>query len=195
METAPELSDISAIFKRSDGQMSFLGTSDTTPNKLALEEVVQVIGLNNARHMKTCLSTNYVYRKPQPTIPNTNSRTRNSILWKMRQSLRYASWLLLLFILLSCSHRVTGEATALPPILQAEAQSQKYNLQLDFMKHHFSGMLIVRQMPDNEIRILGSTYFGLSLFDYLHWFSSCCKRWCRTCYFTTDRIWWYVIAD
>ena len=44
----------------------------------------------------------------------------------MRQSLRYASWLLLLFILLSCSHRVTGEATALPPILQAEAQSQKY---------------------------------------------------------------------
>ena len=84
----------------------------------------------------------------------------------MRQSLRYASWLLLLFILLSCSHRLTGEAQALPPILQAEAQSQKYNLELDFMKHHFSGMLIVRQMPDNEIRILGSTYFGLSLFDF-----------------------------
>ena len=57
METAPELSDISAIFKHSDGQMSFLGTSDTTPNKLALEEVVQVIGLNNARHMKTSLKS------------------------------------------------------------------------------------------------------------------------------------------
>lgn len=57
METAPELSDISAIFKRSDGQMSFLGTSDTTPNKLALEEVVQVIELNNARHMKTSLKS------------------------------------------------------------------------------------------------------------------------------------------
>ena len=57
METAPELSDISAIFKRSDGQMSFLGTSDTTLNKLALEEVVQVIGLNNARHMKTSLKS------------------------------------------------------------------------------------------------------------------------------------------
>lgn len=57
METAPEPSDISAIFKRSDGQMSFLGTSDTTPNKLALEEVVQVIGLNNARHMKTSLKS------------------------------------------------------------------------------------------------------------------------------------------
>ena len=57
METAPELSDISAIFKHNDGQMSFLGTSDTTPNKLALEEVVQVIGLNNARHMKTSLKS------------------------------------------------------------------------------------------------------------------------------------------
>ena len=55
METAPELSDISAIFKQGDGQMTFLGTSDTTPNKLALEEVIQVIGLNNARHMKTSL--------------------------------------------------------------------------------------------------------------------------------------------
>lgn len=61
---------------------------------------------------------------------------------------------------------MTGEAAALPPILQAETRSQKYNLQLDFMKHHFSGMLIVRQMPNNEIRILGTTYFGLSLFDF-----------------------------
>lgn len=45
METAPEISDIDAIFKKRDGQMSLLGTSDTTPNKLALEEVIQVIGL------------------------------------------------------------------------------------------------------------------------------------------------------
>ncbi len=57
METAPELSDISAIFKRSDGQISFLGMRDTTPNKLALEEVVQVIELNNARHIKTSLKS------------------------------------------------------------------------------------------------------------------------------------------
>ena len=57
METAPELSDIAAVFNGSDGQLSFLGTSDTTPNKLALEEVIQVIGLNNARHMKTSLKS------------------------------------------------------------------------------------------------------------------------------------------
>ena len=57
METAPELSDIAAVFNDNDGQLSFLGTSDTTPNKLALEEVIQVIGLNNTRHMKTSLKS------------------------------------------------------------------------------------------------------------------------------------------
>ena len=57
METAPELSDIAAVFNGNDGQLSFLGTSDTTPNKLALEEVIQVIGLNNTRHMKTSLKS------------------------------------------------------------------------------------------------------------------------------------------
>jgi hypothetical protein len=55
METAPELSDIAAVFNNHNGQMSFLGTSDTTPNKLALEEVIQVIGLNKSRHVKTSL--------------------------------------------------------------------------------------------------------------------------------------------
>ena len=55
METAPELSDIAAVFNDNDGQMSLLGTSDEVPNKLALEEVIQVIALNNARHVKTSL--------------------------------------------------------------------------------------------------------------------------------------------
>ena len=55
METAPELSDIAAVFNDNDGQMSLLGTSDAVPNKLALEEVIQLITLNNARHVKTSL--------------------------------------------------------------------------------------------------------------------------------------------
>ena len=55
METAPEISDIMAIFDDNGGQLTFLGTSDTTPNKLALEDVIQVIGLNNARRMMTSL--------------------------------------------------------------------------------------------------------------------------------------------
>ncbi|MDE6980064.1 MAG: BREX system P-loop protein BrxC [Lachnospiraceae bacterium] len=55
METAPELSDIAAVFNDGNGQMTLLGTSDTTPNKLALEEVIQLISLNNQRHIKTSL--------------------------------------------------------------------------------------------------------------------------------------------
>lgn len=84
----------------------------------------------------------------------------------MKQSLRFVSLLLLLLVQFSCSHKVTGEASTLPPIIATSEQSQRYNMQLDFRKHHFSGMLIVRQMSGDEIRILGATYFGLSLFDF-----------------------------
>lgn len=84
----------------------------------------------------------------------------------MKQRLQFVSILLLSVVLFSCSHKIIGKANLLPPIIETKAESQKYNMQLDFRKHHFSGMLIVRQMPDNEIRILGTTYFGLSLFDF-----------------------------
>ena len=55
METSPELSDIAAVFNEGTGQISFIGIEDKTPNKLALEEVINVISLNNQRHVKTSL--------------------------------------------------------------------------------------------------------------------------------------------
>lgn len=54
METAPELSDIAHVLRDDGGQIT-LGVEDTTPNKLALEEVLNVIDLNNQRHIKTSL--------------------------------------------------------------------------------------------------------------------------------------------
>ena len=57
METAPEISDIDAIFKDNGEQMSFIGTSDSTPNKLALDEVISVVSLNNSRHVKSSLKS------------------------------------------------------------------------------------------------------------------------------------------
>ena len=54
METAPELSDIAHVLRDDGGQIT-LGIEDTTPNKLALEEVLNVIDLNNQRHIKTSL--------------------------------------------------------------------------------------------------------------------------------------------
>ena len=40
METAPELSDISAIFKHSDGQMSFLGTTSSNASLFGVVSLV-----------------------------------------------------------------------------------------------------------------------------------------------------------
>lgn len=87
----------------------------------------------------------------------------------MKQSSLFVNLLLIFCLLTSCAssrHAGEGSATPVPPIIRAEAYSQKYNMQLDFMKHHLSGLLIVRKLPENEIRILASTYFGLSLFDF-----------------------------
>ena len=36
---------------------------------------------------------------------------------------------------------------------------------MDFMKRHLSGVLIVKRMGEQEVRLLASTYFGPSLFD------------------------------
>ncbi len=54
METAPELSDIAAVFN-DNGQVNLVGVADNTPNKLALDDVIQYISLNNQRHVKTSL--------------------------------------------------------------------------------------------------------------------------------------------
>lgn len=54
METAPELSDIATVFNTTN-QMSLVGVADSTPNKLALDDVAQFISLNNNRHVKTSL--------------------------------------------------------------------------------------------------------------------------------------------
>ena len=68
----------------------------------------------------------------------------------MRRSLRFASLSVLFFLIVqlqtSCSPRISGEGGTVPPAIEltAEEGSQKYNIQLDFMKHHFSGPKQVR---------------------------------------------------
>lgn len=54
------------------------------------------------------------------------------------------------------------ENTAITPI---EQKTEKYNMQIDFMKNHFSGMLLVREMQDGEVRFIFDSYFGMSIFD------------------------------
>jgi hypothetical protein len=72
-------------------------------------------------------------------------------------------------MLVSCAPRISsgvkGDVPPLPIALTEGQPSQKYNFQLDFLKHHFSGLLMARRMSAGEIRIVMSTYFGLTLFD------------------------------
>ena len=71
----------------------------------------------------------------------------------MKQSFLFANLIFILYLFTSCgsSKTIAGDATSyVTPIICAEEYSQKYNMQLDFMKHHFSGLLIVRKLPDNE---------------------------------------------
>jgi len=85
----------------------------------------------------------------------------------MKQSLLFANLVLVLCLFTSCAtSKVVKDTDVVSPVICATGESQKYNLQLDFMKHHLSGLLIIRKLPDDEIRILASTYFGLSLFDF-----------------------------
>lgn len=57
METVPGLSDIAAIFHKENGQTILPGVEIIVPNKLALDEIIEVIHLNNSRHIKTSLKT------------------------------------------------------------------------------------------------------------------------------------------
>ena len=68
---------------------------------------------------------------------------------------------ILLLALLSCSSKVIPA-----PLVNVGSSMQKFNMQLSFKKQHFSGMLIVQRRADSEIRIVASTFFGPTLFDF-----------------------------
>ncbi len=86
----------------------------------------------------------------------------------MRRFLKYANPLLLagVLILTSCASHPKKAQNILPEIITTGNVTQKFNMQLDFGKNHFSGMLIARRMDSGEIRLLFNTHFGLSVFDF-----------------------------
>lgn len=84
----------------------------------------------------------------------------------MKLFLKYASYIIALVALgTGCSStKYIYDPNSIIEI--TESSTQKYNLQLDFKKHHFSGMLLIKELNSGEIRIVGTTYFGMSLFDF-----------------------------
>lgn len=85
----------------------------------------------------------------------------------MRKSFRLISLCsILLLMLSSCSSKVIPIGQGNPPLLGVDSEMQKFNMQLSFKKRSFSGMLIVQRRADCEIRMVASTYFGPTLFDF-----------------------------
>lgn len=80
-----------------------------------------------------------------------------------------------LLICCSCAPSITRECRKggtlliekeqLPPMVDASARLCKYNMTIDFMRKHFSGLLLVKETETGTYRTLFSTHFGLSLFD------------------------------
>lgn len=74
--------------------------------------------------------------------------------------------LLVCILFTSCSKNTYPLTTGTTPIIPVGNEVQKYNMMLDFAGKHFNGMLIAKKMDDGELRIVASTMFGLSLFDF-----------------------------
>lgn len=84
----------------------------------------------------------------------------------MTRSFQLISILLVCLTFVSCSKNTYPLKTGPAPIISVGNKAQKYNMTLDFGGKHFNGMLIAKTMEDGEIRIVASTMFGLSLFDF-----------------------------
>ncbi|MDR1764270.1 MAG: hypothetical protein LBR64_10055 [Dysgonamonadaceae bacterium] len=81
-----------------------------------------------------------------------------------------------LLALASCSPRILGGyekigAESLPrsafcPFFPAADSSQVFNLQIDFRKNHFSGILLVKNTAPNVYRMAFNSHFGMGVFDF-----------------------------
>lgn len=51
------------------------------------------------------------------------------------------------------------------PVFTDSVNERLFNMQIDFRKRHFSGMLIIKQFENNTYRALLTSYFGMKIFD------------------------------
>jgi len=83
--------------------------------------------------------------------------------------------LLLLLLFSSCSpailknFRKDGVSTVsrndFYPFFPAVDTTQLFNMQVDFRKNHFSGLLLIKSVEPDVYRLVFTTHFGMSVFD------------------------------
>ena len=84
--------------------------------------------------------------------------------------------LLLSFLLMSCSpgilkgfekrEQAPVSKEALYPLFHSTDSVRLFNMQIDFRKNHFSGILLIKPIADNTYRMAFNTHFGMSVFDF-----------------------------
>lgn len=84
----------------------------------------------------------------------------------MTRNFLFFNLLALLFIATSCGRPTYPIPQPYKAILEVDTVVQKYNLQFDFHRMHLSTILAVKKIDSSEIRMIGASPFGLSLFDF-----------------------------
>lgn len=84
----------------------------------------------------------------------------------MIRNFLFFSLLLLAVFTISCSKAAYPINQPYKAILEVDTVVQKYNLKFDFHRTHLSTILAVRRIDSSEIRMIGASPFGLSLFDF-----------------------------
>jgi hypothetical protein len=92
------------------------------------------------------------------------------------RNLVLSSLLISFFILTACSPKILKgfkkENSALLskkefyPFFPAADSTQLFNMQIDFGKNHFSGILLVKSTGEETYRTVFNTHFGMSVFDF-----------------------------
>lgn len=91
----------------------------------------------------------------------------------MRNLLFVSVWGCLLLsscVSLRSGYRKAGERLVdgkeLPGVIDTRVGVNKFNLQLDVARNHFSGLLLVKQMDVQRFRTVFTTHFGMRVFDF-----------------------------
>lgn len=87
----------------------------------------------------------------------------------MIRSSLFLSLLLVCCLASSCSkslYQPVQEKHGNGAIILVDSLVQKYELKFDFHRTHLSTIVAVRKVDSSEIRIIGASPFGLSLFDF-----------------------------
>lgn len=85
----------------------------------------------------------------------------------MTRALRYSATAILLLIvcmLCSCSRKV-ADGSVVPALYPTQSTTSRYDFAIEMGKNAQGGIMVARANDDSSVRLVATTYFGLSLFD------------------------------